>query len=152
MTATYQPHVDAQELVTLPSPPHDRIAVRHEALTALDSFVRPLLTEKLSLPFSLVAPSVDLSIYDELYARTTAGGHWTLATRWTGFVGHTIAGYTVTLHFDAADRPSHFTIEGAIEATTDDATPEALAHGLDRVRLGGPRITWAPNLPPGISL
>jgi hypothetical protein len=150
MTATYQPPIEAFA-PGVPAAP-DRLAVRHEALTALDSFVRPLVMEKLRLPFSLVAPTIELSLYDAVYNRSSAGGHWTASTRWMGFVGHTIAGYTIALHFDAADRPSHFTIDGAVEVVTDDATPESLGRGLDRARLAGPRITWAPSLPPGISL
>ena len=159
MTATYEPLTTSRAtrppLATVtpvaPVAP-DRVAARRAALTALDSFVRPLLAEHLRLPFSLVPPTVELTIYDEVYRRTSAGGHWTLSTRWTGLLTHTISGYTVTLHFDAEDRPSRFLISGARDIWTDDATPEALARGLAEAARGGPLVTWAPNLPPGISL
>jgi len=148
MTATYDP------VRTAPATPAvaDGVAARREALTALDSFVRPLLQERLRLPFGLVPPSVELSVYDEIYRRSSAGGHWTVSTRWTNFLTHTIAAYTVALHFDASQRPAFFRISGAREVDTESATPEALARGLQQAALGGPLITWAPNMPPSISL
>ena len=154
MTATYQPHgrpVDTLPVQTV-EPAHDRIAARREALTALDSFVRPLLAEKLSLPRSFGSPSVELTVYDEVFRRSNAGGHWTAFSRWVGFLTHRISGYSVALHFDDQDRASHFVINGAREIVTDDATPESLARGLEAVALAGPLVTWAPNFPPGISL
>jgi hypothetical protein len=150
MTAIYQsPAAVAQSDTSVST---DRLAVRREALTALDSFVRPMLLSRLRLPFSITEPTVDLSIYDEIYGRSATGGHWTMNTRWMGFVGHTIAGYTVSLEFDGADRPTRFVVAGAREVVTDDATPESLSRGLDAVRFAGPLLTWAPNFPPGVSL
>src|SRR5215208_5343889 len=136
----------------IPAPAHDRIAARREALTALGSFVPSLLQDKLRLPFTFARPTVALTAYDEVYRRSQAGGHWTLAGRWTGLLSHTVASYTVALHFDEQDRASHFVISGAQTVVTRDATPESLARGLDAAARGGPLITWGPNLPPGISL
>lgn len=150
MTALFQPPV-AHPIHT-PSLVRDQIEARQATINALDSFVRPLLAERLRPPFSLGAPAVDLSAYDAVYARSSAGGHWTVSTRWMGFFSHVIAGYTVTLHFDADDRPSHFSIDGASEVVTDDATPASLVEGLDRAGRAGPCVTWAPSIPPGISL
>ena len=150
MTAIYEPERATE--ISVPAPVHDRVALRHEALTALDSFVRPLAAEKLRLPFTFARPSVELTIYEEAYRRTRAGGHWTLSSRWIGLLTHTIAGYTIALHFDEEERASHFVISGAQTVVTRDATPEALATGLEAAARGGPLITWAPNLPPGISL
>ena len=155
MTATYQPssRPDDIRLVQPQAATHDRVAARREALTALDSFVRPLLAERLRMPLAfLLRPAVDLTIYDEVYRRTNAGGHWTVSSRWTGLLTHTIASYTVALHFDTDDLASHFVISGAREIVTDDATPESLARGLDAAAVAGPLITWAPNFPPDISL
>lgn len=153
MTATYQPlsPVDAT-LPPVAAVVPDRVAARREALIALDSFVRPLLAERLRLPFSLIPPAVELTVYDEVYRRSNSGGHWTVSTRWMGLLTHTVSTYTVALHFDAEDRPSRFLIGGARELWTEDATPEALARGLAQVTLGGPLVTWAPNLPPSVSL
>jgi hypothetical protein len=97
-------------------------------------------------------PVVELTVYDEVFRRSAAGGHWTLTSRWTGLLTHTVAGYTVALHFDAGDRPSHFVISGARETVTEDATPEALARGLTAAASAGPLVTWAPNFPIEISL
>jgi hypothetical protein len=150
MTAIYEPERASE--ISAPAPVRDGVALRREALTALDSFVRPLVAEKLSLPFTFARPSIDLTIYDEVYRRTRAGGHWTVSSRWIGPLTHTIAGYTVALHFDDEDRVSHFVISGAQTVVTRAATPEALADGLVAAARGGPLITWAPNFPPGISL
>ena len=148
MTATYEslrllPRVEVPEA-------NDRVAARREALTALDSFVRPLLREKLSMP--LARPAVDLTIYDEVLRRSTAGGHWNVTSRWFGLVGHTIASYAIALHFDADDRPTRFVISGARDVISEDATPEALARALDAAAQAGPLMTWAPNFVPDISL
>jgi hypothetical protein len=153
MTTTYAPSRDIPKLTVIePAPVQDRVAVRCEALVALDSFVRPLLTEKVQLPMLFGRPTVELTIYDEVYRRTRAGGHWTVNSRLIGWLTHTIAGYTVELHFDDEDRPSHFVISGAQKVVTDDASPEALGRGLEAAVRGGPLITWAPNFPPDISL
>ena len=117
---------------------------------ALDSFVHPLLVEKLRMP--LARPSVGLTVYDELLRRTTAGGHWSVTNRWQGVIGHTIGSYAVALHFDESDRPAYFAISGVREVITEDATPESLARGLDAAARGGPLLTWAPNFMPGLSL
>jgi hypothetical protein len=114
--------------------------------------VRPLLAQTLRLPFAFAAPRIELTAYDEVYRRTTAGGHWTVASHWTGLLTHAVATFTVALHFDAEDRADHFVIAGARTVATPDATPEALARGLEAVAAGGPLITWAPNFPPGVSL
>ena len=129
-----------------------RIAARREALVALDSFVRPLLSRHLRMPLAPTPPLVELTIYDEVLRRTSAGGHWTVTNRWVGFVGHTIGQYTVTLHFDEQDRPSCFVINGAREVRTADATPESLVRGLQQATRNGPLVTWAPNFVPDISL
>ena len=150
MTAIYEPERNSE--ISARAPVRDRVALRREALTALDSFVRPLAAEQLSLPFTFARPSIELTVYDEAYRRTRAGGHWTVSSRWIGLLTHTIAGYTIALHFDDDERASHFVISGAQTVVTRDATPEALAQGLAAVARGGPLITWAPNLPPDISL
>jgi hypothetical protein len=149
MTAIYE---SGRATDITPAPVHDRVAARREALTALDSFVPALLQDKLRLPFTFARPTVELTIYDAVYRRTQVGGHWTLAGRWTGLLSHTVASYTVALHFEEDDRASHFVISGAQTVVTRDATPESLARGLDAAARGGPLITWGPNLPPGISL
>jgi len=135
-----------------PAPPQGRLATRREALQALDSFVRPMLAQKLRMPFALGQPEIDLTVYEQVPRRTNAGGHWNVTSRWFGFVGHTIGSYAVTLHFDDTDRPAHFTISGLREVATEDATPESLARGLDLALQAGPLVTWAPNTAPGISL
>lgn len=154
MTATYESFQrsrgTAPALTIIPA--RDRVAARQEAITALDSFVRPMLAGSLRLPFIFPRPSVELTAYDEVFRRSAAGGHWTLTSRWTGLLTHTIACYTVALHFDGDDRPSHFVISGARETVTDDATPESLGRGLAAAALAGPLVTWAPNFPPDISL
>jgi hypothetical protein len=150
MTATYESTRDPKGSTA--APVRDRIGLRREALTALDSFVRPLAAEKLNPPFAFARPTIELTAYDEVYRRTGAGGHWTVSSRWIGPLTHTIAGYTIALHFDDEDRVSHFVISGAQTVVTPDATPEALADGLAAAARGGPLITWAPNFPPGISL
>ena len=153
MTAVYNEPFGTALEDTTPAPVlRDRVALRREALRAIDSFVRPLLAEKLRLPLTFARPTVDLTIYDEVFPRTNAGGHWSVSSRWIGLLTHTIAGYTVALHFDAEDRASHFVLSGATTVVTPDATPESLARGLDAVARGGPLITWAPNFPPDISL
>jgi len=136
----------------LPALIQDRIAARREALTALDSFVRPLLAERLRMPLAFGRPTLDLTVYDDVLRRSNAGGHWTATSRWFSFIGHTVGSYAVTLHFDAGDRPSHFVISGAGEVRTDDASPESLARGLDAAVRAGPLVTWAPNFVPSISL
>src|SRR5215207_8709338 len=101
MTMTYAPRPNIRNLTVVePTPVQDRVAVRCEALIALDSFVRPLLAEKLHLPFPFGRPAIELTIYEEVYRRSRAGGHWTVNARLLGMLTHSIAGYTVELHFD----------------------------------------------------
>lgn len=131
---------------------YDRVAARHEALIALDSFVRPLLAEAMARRGGAVAPSIELTIYDRIYRRSTAGGHWTAAERRWGVFGHTMGSLAVTLHFDGEDRPTRFTISAARDEETPDASPESLAAALERAVRAGPLTTWAPNFAPGVSL
>lgn len=153
MNALAQPPTVHNPTAALPAVAvHDRVAARRGTLTALDSFVRPLLTERLRMPLAFGPPTVDLTIYADVIRRSNAGGHWSAASRWFGFVGHTIGSYAVTLHFDSLDRPSHFVISGAREVRTDDASPDSLARGLNAAVRAGPLLTWAPNFVPGISL
>jgi hypothetical protein len=147
-----QMHTPAATLTPLTRPQTDRLALRREALTALDGIVRPLITERLRLPLTAGRPLVELSIYDEIYRRSRAGGHWTVAGRVPGLVGHTVVSYTVTLYFDAQDRPEFYLVSGARDIETEDATPEALDRALAEATATGPLTTWAPNFPPQISL
>lgn len=153
MTATYEPPINVTESATSVSETRQhRLAARREALTALDSFVRPMLAEKLRMPLAPERPAVELTVYGDIYRRSGAGGHWDVTSRWLGLVGHTIASYAVSLRFDAQDRPSRFVISGAREIVTTDATPEALAAGLDRAAAAGPLVSWAPSFVSDISL
>jgi hypothetical protein len=129
-----------------------RVAVRREALLAMDSFVSPLMAEELRLPMAFGQPAVELTIYEQVYRRSSAGGHWTLSSRWMDPIGHTIAGYTVALHFDGLDQPARFVIEGARRVETADASREALVRALADVARSGPLMTWAPNFVTDISL
>jgi hypothetical protein len=110
------------------------------------------MSEKLRLPYVFGRPAVDLTVYEQVYRRSKSGGHWTLSSRWTDLVGHTVASYTVALQFDEQDRPLRFVIDGKRQVVTEDASPEALARGLDEASQGGPIMTWAPNFIPEISL
>lgn len=153
MTATYEPAITLTENAPSISETRGRrIAARREALTALDSFVRPLLADTLRMPLAPARPTVDLTVYGDIYRRSGAGGHWDVTSRWLGLIGHTIASYAVSLRFDAQDRPSHFVISGAREFHTVDATPEALSDGLDRAAAAGPLVSWAPSFVSDISL
>ena len=129
-----------------------RVAARRTAVIALDSFVRPLMEEKVRLPYVFGRPAIELTVYEQIYRRTTIGGHWTLSSRWTDLIGHTVASYIVALHFDDQDRPLYFVIDGKRQVITADASPEALARGLDEAGQSGPLMVWAPNLVPEISL
>jgi hypothetical protein len=129
-----------------------RIATRRAALLAVDSFVSPLIETKLRLPMLFGQPAVELTVYDQVYRRSPAGGHWTLSSRWMDLIGHTIASYTVTLHFDEQDRPARFVVEGVRRVETADASPEALGRAMEDASRGGPLMTWAPNYVTEISL
>lgn len=151
MTTTLQPQMTPLAFPGATAA-HDRVAARREALVALDSFVRPLLTSAMQRQRGTVVPAVELTIYDRVYRRTTAGGHWTAAQRRWGLFGHVMGNIAVTLHFDGEDRPTHFTISAARDEVTADATPEALDLGLERALRSGLLATWAPNVMPGVSL
>ena len=134
-----------------------RIAARREALRALDAVVRPLLRRRLvdggGLPSSLLPPVIGLTVYDAVYPATpAAGGHWTVAVRRPLFLLHQVDTFTVTLEFDASDRPARYRLSGATEVASEDATVEALDRALDRVLASGPQRTWAPSFVPGFSL
>lgn len=128
------------------------LAARREAIHALDSFVRPMLAQKLPLPQADAPATIDLTVYDAILRRSRVGGHWDTATRRTGLVGHTVLSYAIALEFDADNRPARFVITGATRTLTEDATPESLARGLEHAALGGPLSTWAPSTVPSLSL
>ena len=130
----------------------DRMATRRQALVALDAWVRPLLMERLPASRTFGPPIVALTIYDVVSQRTNAGGHWSVVRGRFGLLSHTISSYAIAVHFDADERPAYFRISGARDLWTDDATPQSLDVALDRAIRWGPLTTWAPNLPPGISL
>lgn len=138
------------------APASGRLAARREALTALDAIVRPLLRRRLvdsGLLSSPLPPVIDLTIYDAVYPATPAvGGHWTVAVRRPLFLLHQVDTFTVTLEFDASDRPARYRLSGATEVASEDATVEALDRALDRVLASGPQRTWAPSFVPGFSL
>lgn len=129
----------------------DGVALRREAATALDSFVRPMLRERLSRVGMATAP-VYLTIYDEVYRRSAAGAHWDAAVTRPGLVGHSVQSLTVALEFDSNHRAARFVITAASRVVTEDATPEALARGLDAAERIGPMRTWASNTVPALSL
>ena len=137
-------------------PTADTLAFRREALTALDSIVRPLLRRRLltgPAMASFLPPVVDLTVYDAVYRATAAvGGHWTVAVRRPLLLAHQVASFTVTLEFDDEQRPSRYLVRGASEVVSDDATVEALDRALSRAAAAGPQTTWAPSFVPGISL
>jgi hypothetical protein len=130
---------------------HHRLAARRETLTAIDSFVRPMIAERLRMSPAAATSSIDLTVYDEVFRRSSAGGHWSVTSRMFGFLSHRIGTYAVTLHFDGRDRPTHFVISGERDVTTESATPESLSQGLEQALRSGPLVTWAPNFPPGVS-
>lgn len=146
----------APRIQTIRAPAADAVSARRAALLALDPAVRALLQRRLVErdPSLRVARALvcDLTVYDEVYEDTPAGGHWTVAVRRPLFLSHQVASYSVTLEFDADNRPARFNVSGAGEAVSDDASLDALDRALGRALVTGPLRTWAPSVVPGISL
>ena len=142
--------------LTPPSSPTNPVATRQQVLHALDRWVRPLLRTRLLGDMngcSPVPPVLDLTVYEVVYAHTPAvGGFWTVATCRPSGIGHQVAAFTVIPEFDACQQPVRYTISGAADIASDDATPEALDRALVHAAAGGPHTTWAPTCVPGISL
>ncbi|MBI2760332.1 MAG: hypothetical protein HYX51_02760 [Chloroflexi bacterium] len=130
------------------------LATRREALVALDRAVRTLLQRRIvSRAFSLLPPLLDLTVYDEIYpGMPAAGGHWTVAVRRPMLLMHSVATYTVSLEFDARQRPLRFRVSGASDVASENATLESLDQALVEAQQSGPAVTWAPSFVPGFSL
>ncbi|HLZ68932.1 MAG TPA: hypothetical protein VKV26_03380 [Dehalococcoidia bacterium] len=127
----------------------ERIERRRAAFAALGGAVRPLLARLGGVPFS----TQELTVYDAIYAATPEiGGFWTLANRRFGLLSHQIASYSVALAFDEQDRPRCFVIDAAITVKTEDASPAALAAGIEQARRAGPLRTAARHAFPGFAL
>lgn len=132
----------------------DGLAARRDAFAAMDGDVRALLRHRLlGGGFSLLPPVVELTVYDRVLARTPAtGGHWTVAQRTPVLLLHRVDCYTISLEFDAHQRPVRFHIEGAAATVSTGATLEALDMALIAARRAGPQTAWAPSFVPGLSL
>jgi hypothetical protein len=134
--------------------PAELVALRREAMRALDESVRTIVRRRLAAgPASWYQPLVEMTVYDAVYASTPAvGGHWTVAGRRASFFGFEVESYTIVLLFDEQQRPLRYRVCGATEVLSDDATPEALAGAFAQARRAGPQRGWAPAFMPGMSL
>lgn len=135
-------------------PPAEVVAMRQRAMQALDDDVQAVLQRQLATGLITAVPRiVELTIYDAVYrAAPAVGGHWTVAGHRRSFVGMRVESYTITLEFDAAQRPARFRVCGAAETVSTDATPAALDAALTVARRTGPQTGWTPTHLPGISL
>lgn len=144
--------------ISAPARSAGKVALRREALRALDESVRTLMHRRLleggmGRTAAFASPVMELTIYDYVYAATpVVGGHWNLAVRRPQILRHQIDSYTVTLEFDEQQRPARFQVTGAKDVVSDDATLEALDRALVRAAAAGPQRTSAPSFMPGISL
>lgn len=125
------------------------LAVRSQALHALDQSVRTVLERR--LPVSQFGPmaAFGLTVYDALYP--ALGGHWTVAYRRPMGFFHTVLTLTIALEFDRAHRPARFRVTGATEVTSADATLESLDAALEHVLTAGLLQTTAPSFVPGFT-
>lgn len=127
----------------------DRVAARRRELVRLSGPVQAILRATAGRRWPAGTWGTALTIYDRmLTAGDRRGGHWTLFHTAGSAHEQIVESYAITLLFDSGDQALAFSVDGAVVAQTESATPGALAGLLDRL----PPLRQVVRVPPSTTI